>query len=96
MSTPTLRPVLSPGKLQASKLIYLSDVAGVLKEKDDPESLISSLTTAAVEALIAAGVVAGGMIPKVRSAVDALQAGVGKIHLIDGRIPPLAHPRGIY
>jgi len=74
-------------QLQASKLIYLSDVAGVLKEKDDPESLISSLTTAAVEALIAAGVVAGGMIPKVRSAVDALQAGVGKIHLIDGRIP---------
>ncbi len=73
--------------LGAVKLIYLSDVAGVLREKEDPGSLISSLTAGETDELIADGIIAGGMIPKVRSAVEALRAGVGKVHLIDGRVP---------
>ena len=73
--------------LKAAKLLYLSDVSGVLRDKDDPASLISSITDAETGALIDSGVIAGGMIPKVRSAVEALHEGVGKIHLIDGRIP---------
>lgn len=73
--------------LGAAKLIYLSDVAGVLESKDDPASLISSLTAGVTEELIGEGVIAGGMIPKVRSAVEALHSGVGKVHLIDGRLP---------
>ena len=73
--------------LRAAKLIYLSDVAGVLKEKDDAATLVSTLVSDSVEAFIEEGVIAGGMIPKVRSAVEAIDAGVGKVHLIDGRLP---------
>jgi len=73
--------------LRAAKLIYLSDVAGVLRDKDDPTTLISSITDKETETLINEGIVAGGMIPKVRSAAEALHQGVGKVHLIDGRVP---------
>ncbi len=73
--------------LKAPKLVYLSDVLGVLRDPADPASLIGSLTPESSEALIAEGVIQGGMIPKVRSSVDALHAGVGKVHLVDGRIP---------
>jgi len=75
------------GKLRASKFLYLSDVLGVMRDHRDPSSLIPSLNPAGVEQLVNERVITGGMIPKVRSALQALSAGVSKVHLIDGRIP---------
>ncbi len=74
-------------RLKASKVVYLSDVLGVMEDPNRPESLIPSLTRSSVEDYVTQGVISGGMIPKVRSALDALDAGVGKVHMIDGRIP---------
>jgi acetylglutamate kinase len=73
--------------LKARKLAYLSDVPGLLRDVNDPESLIGTLRQGDVETLIARGVISGGMLPKVRSATEALQAGVKKVHMIDGRMP---------
>jgi acetylglutamate kinase len=72
-------------ELRVAKLVYLSDVPGRLADPAEPASLIKSVTRAGAEALIADGTVSGGMIPKIRSAVDALNAGVRKVHFIDGR-----------
>lgn len=69
--------------LGAEKLVLLTDIAGVL---DRDKQLIPSLTDAEARALIASGVIAGGMIPKVEYALAALAAGVGKVHVIDGRL----------
>lgn len=74
-------------ELRVAKLVYLSDVPGLLSNPADPTSLIKSVSRAAAEGLIADGTVSGGMIPKIRSAVDALNAGVRKVHFIDGRLP---------
>ncbi len=74
------------GKLKAAKLVYLSDVLGVLRDPADPATLIPSITREDVERLIADEIISGGMIPKVRSASEAIGQGVGKIHMIDGRI----------
>lgn len=73
--------------LQAEKLIFLSDVRGVLRDPADDATLIPALDPAAVASLKAEGVISGGMIPKVDSALASLRGGVGKVHLIDGRIP---------
>jgi len=72
--------------LGAQKMIYLSDVPGIMRNPQEKDSLISSLSIAEIEGLIEEGIVAGGMIPKVRSAVDAIKGGVKKVHFIDGRI----------
>ena len=74
-------------ELRVAKLVYLSDVPGLLADPRNPSSLIQSVTRAGADALIADGTVSGGMIPKIRSAVDALNAGVRKVHFIDGRMP---------
>ena len=74
-------------ELRAAKLVYLSDVPGLLADPQDPATLIQSVTRANADALIADGTISGGMIPKIRSAVDALNAGVRKVHFIDGRMP---------
>lgn len=74
-------------ELKATKLVYLSDVLGLMKDPKDESTLIHSLKADEVEGLIAEGIISGGMIPKVRSSVEALRAGVGKVHMIDGRIP---------
>ena len=68
--------------LRAEKLMLLTDVAGIL---DAEGELISSIDAAEAPGLIAAGVVRGGMIPKVNCALDALTSGVNKVHIIDGR-----------
>jgi acetylglutamate kinase len=73
-------------QLKADKLVFLSDVPGVLRDPADAESLLSTIRSDQVEALITQKVIQGGMIPKVRSAVDALHAGTGKVHMIDGRL----------
>jgi acetylglutamate kinase len=73
--------------LPASKLIFLSDVPGLMKDPQDPQSLIHGLTAAQTEELIDRGVIAGGMIPKVRSATKALAQGLGKVHLLGAGVP---------
>jgi acetylglutamate kinase len=70
----------------AEKLVFLSDVNGVRKHKDDPESLIHSLTAADARRLIADGSIESGMIPKVEACLETLSKGVRKIHIIDGRL----------
>lgn len=72
--------------LGAEKLIMLSDVAGVLRDKNDPDSLIHSLTEAEAKKLMAEGAIAAGMIPKVEACLETLRHGVRKIHIIDGRV----------
>lgn len=74
-------------ELRVAKLVYLSDVPGLLANPADPSSLIKSVNRAGADALIADGTISGGMIPKIRSAVDALNAGVRKVHFVDGRLP---------
>ncbi len=73
--------------VRAEKLVYLTDVPGVLESVDDPTSLLSNLSAARAQALIAAGVIAGGMIPKVEACLDAVALHVGSAHILDGRIP---------
>jgi len=70
----------------ADKLVFLSDVNGVRRHKDDPDSLIHSLTAAEARRLIADGSIESGMIPKVEGCLETLAKGVGKIHIIDGRL----------
>lgn len=72
--------------LQAEKIIYLTDVEGLLADRDDPESLISQTDIAGLEALMAAGAVAAGMLPKLAACIDAVKNGVGSAHLVDGRV----------
>lgn len=74
-------------ELRVAKLVYLSDVPGLLSNPKDPDSLIQSVTRQEADAMIANGTISGGMIPKIRSAVDALNAGVRKVHFVDGRQP---------
>jgi acetylglutamate kinase len=73
--------------LKARKLAFITDVPGLLRNAEDPESIMSTLRIGEVEELIAKGVIDGGMLPKVQSGVEALRAGVRKIHMIDGRMP---------
>jgi len=73
--------------LEAEKLIYLTDVPGVLTDVDDPSTLVSRLSTARAMGLIADGVISGGMIPKIQACLDAVADGVGSAHILDGRIP---------
>ena len=72
--------------LRAEKLVFLSDVNGVRRDKNDPASLLHSLTAAEAQALIASGAIESGMIPKVQACLDTLAHGVQKIHIIDGRL----------
>ena len=74
-------------KLKASKLIFLSDVLGVMRDPKEKTTLIPTLDETSIGMLKAQGVISGGMIPKVDSALDALHGGVNKVHMIDGRIP---------
>ncbi len=72
--------------LRAEKLVLLTDVPGILKDKSDPESIMSTLKVSEIEVLKKRGVITGGMIPKIHACERALEAGVKKSHNIDGRI----------
>jgi acetylglutamate kinase len=72
--------------LKVRKLAFISDVPGLLRDVTDAKSLITTLRVGEVAALKQAGVVGGGMLPKLDSCVEAIRAGVGKVHLIDGRM----------
>lgn len=74
-------------KLKARKLVYLSDVPGVMRDPSDPTSIISTLTPSKVHQLMDEGVISGGMIPKVNGALKALEAGINKVHFIDSMLP---------
>ena len=73
--------------LRAESLISLTDTAGILRDKDDPATLIPRVTVAETEQLIADGVIAGGMLPKVECCTDAIRGGVRRVFIIDGRVP---------
>lgn len=73
--------------LRATKLVYLSDVPGMLSDPTDPTSLIPSINHSQAHELIENGTISGGMLPKIHSALDALNHGVSKVHFIDGRTP---------
>ena len=73
--------------LGAEKLVFLSDVAGLYADPADESTLIQHLTADRAGELIRSGVISGGMIPKVEAALEALMAGVAKIHFVDGRTP---------
>jgi len=72
--------------LGAEKLVYLTDVEGLRRDVDDPDSLIRQTSPNELDDLIADGTIAGGMIPKVASCVDAVRRGVRRAHILDGRI----------
>lgn len=73
-------------ELKARKIAYLTDVPGLLRDPDDPSSLLATLKVNEVENLIKKGVISGGMLPKIESGVEAIHAGVRKVHLVDGTL----------
>ena len=73
--------------LNAEKLAFLTDIEGVCKDPKDPESLISELHVQEARDLITNGNVGGGMIPKLQGCIDAIENGVSRVHIMDGRIP---------
>ncbi len=75
------------GALQAERLIMMTDIAGVLQDKDDPNTLIREITLDEAEQLCSDGVVSGGMIPKVQCCIDAIHQGVKNVIIMDGRVP---------
>ena len=75
------------GALGAECLISMTDIEGILKDKDDPSSLISVIDIADASRLFDEGIISGGMIPKVECCIDAIRHGVKKVFIMDGRIP---------
>ncbi len=75
------------GALNAERLILMTDIAGILRDRNDPSSLIPELTLEEAFALKEQGIVSGGMIPKLECCVDAIHAGVRNVVIMDGRIP---------
>ena len=78
--------VAGAGALNAEKLVFITDVAGVMRDVNDPNSVISTTNTAEINELIADGTIAGGMIPKVQCCLAGVNAGVKNVHILDGRI----------
>lgn len=73
--------------LHARKLVFVSDVPGVLSDREDENSVIPTIRTTDIPDLIHSGVLSGGMLPKVQGCVKALESGINKVHMINGRIP---------
>jgi acetylglutamate kinase len=75
------------GALHAERLIMLTDIAGLLKDKDDPSTLIPEISASKAKELLIDGTISGGMIPKIECCITAIDAGVRKVIIMDGRIP---------
>lgn len=75
------------GALEAERLIMMTDIAGILRDKDDPTTLIPKITVEEAKSLYEQNVISGGMIPKVDCCIDALNHGVNNVVIMDGRIP---------
>lgn len=73
--------------LKAEKLVFLSDVPGIFMERENPKTLVPHLDSERCRELIGAGIIDSGMVPKVEAALEALQAGVGKVHIVEGSMP---------
>ncbi len=74
-------------EIKARKLIFLSDVPGILMDPSNSSSVISTIRRRDVDELIKKGIISGGMLPKIQGALDALDSGVKKVHIIDGHLP---------
>ena len=75
------------GGLGAESLIAMTDIAGILKDKDDPSTLLSSIRVDELPELVSSGVIQGGMIPKAECCRSAIEWGVNRVFIIDGRVP---------
>ena len=75
------------GALGAERLIMMTDIAGILRDKDDPSTLIPAITIGEAKDLYAGGVISGGMIPKVDCCIEAIEEGVKNVIIMDGRVP---------
>ena len=75
------------GALNAERLIMMTDIAGILRDKDDPDTLIPALTVSQAKQLFDEGVISGGMIPKVDCCIEAIGKGVKHVVIMDGRVP---------
>ena len=75
------------GALGAERLIMMTDIAGLLRDKDDPSTLISAITVSEAKQLFEEGVISGGMIPKVDCCIEAIEKGVKHVVIMDGRVP---------
>ena len=75
------------GALHAERLIMMTDIAGILRDKDDPSTLIPALTVGQAKSLFSEGVISGGMIPKVDCCIEAIEMGVNHVVIMDGRVP---------
>ena len=73
--------------VNAEKLAFLTDIEGVYRDYEDKSSLISELTTDEARELLAGGTIGGGMLPKLNNCIDAIEHGVSRVHILDGRIP---------
>ena len=73
--------------VNAEKLAFLTDIEGVYKDYNDKSSLISELSTTEARQLLAGGTIGGGMLPKLNNCIDAIEHGVSRVHILDGRIP---------
>ena len=73
--------------VKAEKLAFLTDIEGVYKDPDDPDTLISELKISEGKKLMEEGYIGGGMLPKIQNCIDAIEAGVSRVHILDGRIP---------
>ena len=75
------------GAMKAERLITMTDIEGILRDKNDPDSLITCIDTEQAKSLFADGTITGGMIPKVECCIEAIQRGVEKVIILDGRVP---------
>ncbi len=75
------------GTLQCESLISMTDIAGILRDKNDPSTLISKIYVSDAPQLMAEGIISGGMIPKIECCIEAIRRGVKKVFIIDGRVP---------
>lgn len=75
------------GSLKAERLITMTDIPGILRDVNDPDSIIKRVNTQEARQLFAEGVISGGMIPKVQCCIDAIEMGVNKVTILDGRVP---------
>ena len=73
--------------MRAEKLAFLTDIEGVYRDPEDPSTLISELRVSEARKLMNEGVIGGGMLPKLNSCIDAIEHGVSRVHILDGRIP---------
>ena len=73
--------------MRAEKLAFLTDIEGVYRDPEDPDTLISELRVSEARKLMCEGVIGGGMLPKLNNCIDAIEHGVSRVHILDGRIP---------